>query len=229
METLVLAIHSYPGANGAAHRHYPYWQRSGADSIVGIGTISGLIPQMDNKPDPPCEWPEGMETVNIGGNRYIDGPHLPQRMIDTLQWFIDKREEDYICIIEWDTIFLKPIQRPFFKGISSHLAGGKPHGLACNYFIHNPYLMDAKTALKIINAGNKLIKEGEFVGGSPDTFLGHLTERFNVPLKTDAWTQFSRNSLDNEGDLKKAREAYLAGVDVIHGIKQAHELEFITE
>lgn len=226
---MLLAVHSHPGANNAVYRHYPYWQKSGAETIVGIGTIPGLIRQMDDKPDLPCEWPEGMEFVNIGGNSYIDGKHLPQRLLDTLEWFITERNEDHLCIIEWDTVFFKPIPTPYPKGMSSHLAGGKPWNLACNYFIHNPYLFDRETAGKVLHAGKILIAEGEFVGGSPDTFLGLLTERFSIPLTITHWIEFSRNALDNEGDLEKAREAYLSGVHCIHGIKQHHELEFITK
>lgn len=228
METMsvLLAVMSYPGANHAVDRHYQHWLRAGADAVVGIGTVPGRCRQMDGREDPPCRWPEGMESVEIGGNSYIDGPHLPKRVLDTLKWFLSDRTEDYLCLIEWDTIFLNPLPA-LDSGMSAHLAGGKPWNLACNYFLHNPYCFDRETAQKVVDAGFILLAEGECVGGSPDTFLGWLTERFKISLRTDLWTQFSRNSFDCEGELDRARDAIRAGADVCHGVKHAHELEYI--
>lgn len=226
--SLLLAIHSYPGANEACHRHYQFWKNSGADSIIGIGTVQGLLPQFDNRPDLKCEWPDGMESVEIGGNSYINGPHLPQRLIDTLKWFLSGRQEDFICIAEYDTIFKNPI-KPLPRGLSGHMAGGKPNGLACNYFLHPPWAMDRETAKRMIEGGETLIHEGEYVGGTPDCFIGWLTERFNIPVLTGSWTEFSRNSMDCCGDLEMARNFWREGVDVIHGVKTSQELNFITK
>jgi hypothetical protein len=46
-------------------------------------------------------------------------------------------------------------------------------------------------------------------------------------IQTNLWTEFTRNSLDCAGDLDRARFAYHSGVDVIHGVKQESELEYI--
>jgi hypothetical protein len=41
--------------------------------------------------------------------------------------------------------------------------------------------------------------------------------------------EFSRNRLDVQGDLELAREFRINGVEIIHGLKTEHELDFITK
>lgn len=212
--SLLLAIHSYPSGSGTAKRHWPYFERAGADKIIGVGTVCGYT-----------SWPKGVESVIIGENSYIWEAVLLNRVLDTFEYCLSL-PYDRICIAEYDTVFFNPLPH-LESGMAAHLAGGKPWGLKCNRFFHNPWLVDRQTAHKVIAGGRTLLDEREWVGGTPDCFLGWLTERFEIPVKTDLWTEFSRNSLDLPGDLDAAREAYRNGVDVIHGVKNQVELDYI--
>lgn len=215
---MILLLQSYPAANDAVRRHWPYYFWSDCDELVGIGTTCGN-----------CTWPEGTKSVNIGRNCYIDGAHLPMRLIETLEYGLTT-DHEHLLIAEYDTLFFHPIEvKRMEHGMAAHLAGGKPWGLACNKFYHNPWLIRREVAKKIVVDGRQLLAEGEVTGGSPDCWIGHLTERFGIPVQTDLWRQFSRNSLDIPHDLELARACYRNGIDVIHGVKTQEQLEFILK
>ena len=72
---LLLVIQSYPGATYAVNRQWPFYLNAGAYEIHGIGTT-----------DNGCIWPDGVKSVLIGDNKYIDGKHLPNRLLDTIEY-----------------------------------------------------------------------------------------------------------------------------------------------
>ena len=227
---LLLAVQSYPGANSIVSRHWPYYLKSGATAIHGIGTTDGG-----------CVWPDGVPNVNIGENRYMDGKHLPIRLLDTVEYCLGT-PSSHFAIIEYDSVFFTKI--PEWTGIAAHLAGGQTWGSKASTFIHNPWFLDRPTAETVLSKGRELVglhwetthtwKIGDNGWGygttesSPDVFLAWVCQEANIPVKYDLMTEFSRNSFDREGDLDKARQAYQDGIDIIHGIKTEAELKYIT-
>src|SRR5262252_94019 len=225
----LLAIHSYPGGNAAMERHWEYFQRQGADEVWGIGTTDGK-----------CKWPQDMKfTLDIGANSYIDGPHLALRLVDTVHTFLPL-DWDILMIAEYDTVFFNRIPVEKMKlGLAGYMAGGKTWGSKAEHFYHNPWLFRREIAPHFVELGRKAIEEGVCPGRepgqapvpdcSPDVFFGFIAEELALKVQDDLWTEFSRNSLDRPGDLKEAQKAFRAGVDIIHGIKTKHELEYITK
>lgn len=225
---LVLCIHSFPDGNAAVERHWPYFMHAGADLVLGIATIEGL-----------CRFPETVDkVVKIGCNSYINGPHLPQRLIDTLSYVLDNVGGNYIMVAEYDTVIFKPIKlENMEKELAGHLAGGRTWESKATAFYHNPWLFSRAAAEQFISAGQAAINEG-ICGhitpvaygtpeASPDVFFAYIAERLGLEVQTDLWSEFSRNDLYHRANLELAREAYRNGVDVIHGIKHQHELEYI--
>lgn len=225
---LVLCIHSYPGGNSAVERHWDYFMHAGADLVLGIATFDGI-----------CRFPETVDEVaQIGCSSYINGPHLPQRLIDTLSYVLEKYDPNFILVAEYDTVIFRRIElENLEKELASHLAGGRTWESKATAFYHNPWLFSRAAAEKFIPAGRAAIDEG-ICGhitpvaygtpeASPDVFFGYIAERLELDVQTDLWTEFSRNDLFQRGNLELAREAYLEGVDVIHGIKTQQELEYI--
>lgn len=225
---LVLCIHSFPSGNAALERHWPYFMHAGADLVVGVATIEGA-----------CHFPMGAdEVVKIGCNSYINGPHLPRRLIDTLSYVLENIECNFIMVAEYDTVFFHPIElENMEKELAGHLAGGKTWDSKANAFYHNPWLFSRKAAEQFAVKGLEAICEG--VCGqlspvaygtpeaSPDVFFGYVAEQLGLEVQTDLWTEFSRNDLYERSNLELARERYKEGIDVIHGIKTQQELEYI--
>lgn len=215
--SVLLAIHSYPGANETFARHLPFYRNSGADKIVGISTNGGE-----------CRFPEGIESVEIGNNEYICGPALPARLLDTFEWCLSTEHDHYI-VAEYDVLFFKPI--PPFTGFAAHRAGGKTFGSRPECFVHSPWCCDRPTASRIIYSGRQLIKEGACRQGrpecSPDVFISLACEMARVKIDHNVWKGFTRNSLDCQGDLEMARQHRVDGCHAMHGVKRESELEFI--
>lgn len=209
-EGFLLAIQTYPGANDGLKRHWPYFEKSGASRIVAIGTTDYLC-------SAPCE------IIPIGANKYIDGAHLPQRLVDTIKWCLTQPEDKYL-VCEWDCLFLRPI-KPDFKGFCTCKAGGKLPKTKASSFYHNPWAMDRKTAEQLVVALEEIIADGECTGptASPDVTICLAADNLSLPVNIAHWKQFTRNSLDVPGDLELACEA-VKTVDVIHGVKLAKEL-----
>lgn len=213
---MILAIHSYPGGNEAAARHWPYFLNAGADDIIGIGTTDGG-----------CVWPEDCQFVNIGKNEYMNGPNLCHRLLDTLSFLLTTKH-DHFCIAEYDVVFFSKI--PSFTGVAAHRAGGKTWNSKPSFFIHNPWMIDRKSAMKIIVQGEELIDQCTYgtPESSPDVFLAWVCETAGIRVKFDLLREHTQNCYDIPGSLEAAREAYRKGLNCIHGIKHHHELEFIT-
>ena len=227
---LLLVIQSYPGANDAVNRQWPFYLNAGAYEIHGIGTT-----------DNGCIWPDGVKSVLIGDNKYIDGKHLPNRLLDTIEYCL-KTIFSHFCIAEYDSIFFNKI--PEWTGIAAHLAGGKTCedesrfcGSPTSTFIHNPWFIDRPTAEILLPIGREILQRPELSfewwygspESSPDVFLAWVCQEANIKVKYDLMKEFSRNQLDVPGDLELAREFRINGVEIIHGLKTEHELNFITK
>lgn len=214
--SLLLAIHSYPGANDTVRRHWPYYEKAGADKIVGIDVEGGG-----------CWFPDGIESVRIGDGKYLNGPNLPTRLMETLRWLLTT-DFDYYCIAEYDVLFFAPI--PPFKGIGGHIAGGKTWNGKASYFAHTPWFADRVSAANLVLEMRQILAEGHCTYGSvessPDCFFAYACERLGLPCQ-QLLSEFSRNAYDLPGDLELAREAYRSGVQVLHGVKEKHQLDFI--
>lgn len=214
--SLLLAIHSFPGANAALQRHWPYFERAGADDIWVIGT------------DNAGTWfPPEAGYREIGENKYIDAAHLPTRLVDTFAAMLQS-PHSHLAIAEYDTLIFHRLRWEAMEhGAAAHLAC---NGQVYNCY-HNPWILHREVAAKFVEEGRKVITEGLCGYGtepsSPDCFFGLVACRMQQPVQTDLIKEFSRNSFDCEGDLDRAREAYRSGMDALHGVKKAEELEYI--
>lgn len=216
-EGVLLAIHTYPGGAETLFRHWPYYYLSGATRIVGIGTT-----------DKECKWPVDCEHVNIGKDGYINGPHLPQRLIDTLEWCVKQPEDRYI-IAEYDVLFLGGV--PPWTGAMLHRTGGRPHDAKASQFFHNPWCLDRPTAKRLIVELKEIIREGHckdrWPEASPDVALGFAVDRLKLDY-TPMEHMFTRNSLEEPGALELALKAVREGATVIHGCKTQHAFDCLV-
>ncbi len=73
-----------------------------------------------------------------------------------------------------------------------------------------------------------MIADGDIELGSPDCFLGRMTERFSLPISDCPFPVYSRNSLDIPWQLEEAAEAVKSGAVMIHGVKTAAQLDSLT-
>lgn len=213
----VLAVQTCQRCSGALLRHWPFFLRQEAQYNVVVTTT-----------DTQCDLPDGTLSIPVGKDGYIDGPLLPSRLVDTISKLLDF-PADIIMIAEYDTLICNRIEVEKLDQIAAHHAGNITPVLA---FYHNPWVFDRWMAERFIEEGQKVIDEhlchpGK-VEASPDVFFGRVVERLDQPVQTDLWREFSRNSLDCEGDLERARVAYISGMDVLHGIKTQSELDYIT-
>lgn len=216
---LLCLVQSYPGANEIVLRHLPYYFKSGCDHIVGIGTDGGG-----------CRWPLGMQHTVIGKDSYIDGDHLPRRLVRTFEYGLTLPDWDRCAVIEYDTCFFLPVPDPLPAGLVTQLTGYAAPGTECVEFYHNPWIADRATAGRIVQAGYKMLAAGNIQAGSPDTFLGRLCQLYQIPVDTRCLKYYSRNTIHpGHPWVEEARQARRDGAHVIHGIKDASVLARILE
>lgn len=211
----ILAVHTYPGANDGVKRHYPYYEKAGADRIVGITTEGGG-----------CYWPTE-DTIVIGKNTYVNGPALPVRLVKTLEACLATGASE-IIVIEWDVIFFKPLPDLPGDGVATIKTGHGGPGWRGSGFYHVPWYMNAATARLLVEEGNKLLAAGIYEDGSPDRFICLVMDTAKIPALETVFTRYTRNTIHTPEYLNEAREAYLGGVDAMHGIKTLAQLEFVT-
>lgn len=217
----VLAIQSYPGGTDCLMRHMPYFRNSGADELIVIGTTDGYF-----------RIPKGATGIRIGKDSYLDGDHLPLRLVNTFDQLLDT-EHDVLAVTEYDCVYFKPVDvSKMTEGAAAHMAGRKPWGAIGDKFYHPSWYLTRATAEKFVEEGRAVINEGICKYGSPesspDVFFGLVLERLNIPVQDNLYKEFSRNSLDCEGDLERARLAYRSDFSIVHGIKTEAELAYIT-
>ena len=215
---MILLVQSYPGANDAVKRHYPLWNAQGFERIIGVGTDGGG-----------CTWPGGMESCLIGKDSYIDRDVLPRRLIDTMSFALSLGGWQEAAIIEYDTLLFKQFPSPLPIGLSAHLAGGRHHDLKGTAFYHNPWVAPRQVWQQIRNAGQSMIDRGDIEDGSPDTFLGWLVESYGIPVFSNTWFGYSRNTIHTPEWIAEAREARLRGATAIHGVKTKEVLDGILK
>lgn len=213
-----LAILTCNRGNDALKRHWPYFLRQEADYNYVITTENTH-----------CEVPEGGHEIKVGVDNYINGSHLPLRLINTLKHLLGTHSE-IIIVTEYDTVIFNRIKvENIRKDAAGHLAGNYAQDYG---FYHNPWVFTRGSARRFADEGVKAVNEGICAEGryesSPDVFFGIVCYRAGLQVHTDLWKEFSRNSLDRHGDKDLAKRAYRSGVDVIHGIKTKDELDFIT-
>lgn len=213
---MILGVQSYPKANGAIQRHWPYFERAGCEEIAGIGTT-----------DEKCWFPDGIRHERIGADLYIIGKHLPNRLLRSFEMLL-KSKHDWLCLAEYDVLFLREIPKDLPKGLTAHMAGGKPFNCHCNMFLHGPWICDRETASKIVEVGNAILATSE-VDPSPDCFLGQIVERGDIPIHTDILKSYSRNTINQWDWIMEARAAISSGAICIHGVKQQEVLDAIVK
>jgi hypothetical protein len=216
MNKLALAIQTFPGANEAFRRHWHHFLKSGADEYIPITTTDGG-----------CWSPEGTIPEMIGANIYIQGAHLPMRLLRTLQR-LRETKCDWFCVAEYDVLLLRPIPRDLPEGITTHLAGHKMPGHHCEHFYHNPWVMDRETAEVVVRVGYELIA-AKTIDASPDCFLGQIIDKAKIPVHTDILKSYSRNTIHGETWIAEARAAVDAGAVCVHGVKDQQTFDALTK
>lgn len=225
--SVLLAIMSYPGGNETLQRHLPYFRRQAPEWIYVISTDN------DTQEKPPETFAKRL----IMRDSYIDGDHLPLRMIETINDLL-LAPWNILILAEYDTVFFNRIRVEAMEhAVAGHRAGGKTWGSKAEAFYHNPWIFHREAAIKFVAEGREAIKEGicgkkgpDAYGtaeASPDVFFGYVCEKLGLPVQDNLWTQYSQNSFDIPGRLEEAREAVRNGIDVVHGIKTQAELNFI--
>lgn len=227
MSKTLVCIQSYGKARDTVHRHFPFYKKSGCD-LLGVNTA-----------DAPHDWPEGIPTVNIGKDAYLNGTDfLCRRLLETMAYCLrEKKFEQYshFMFVEHDAVFTNktPLEKP---GLLTPYPGFNPKewGLNSIWFIHTPYWADRGTCEMIVRTGYELLSQGIFDKGNPDSFIGSIIEEADIPwTHFDKFQTFSVNSgsLSEEpfkGPLRcSVREHIMKGAFYIHGLKTPEELEFI--
>lgn len=223
---MILLVQTYPGGNQTLQRNWPFFLDCGADRIWVIKTVEG-----------DCWCPPDTLSVTIGTNKYIDGSHLPQRLVDTVEFGLHASDDSHILVAEYDTLILSPIRyKAMEHAVASHRAGSATWGSKVNSFYHNPWLFKREFAKRFVDEGRVVIAEGipdrqrgqpPPPEASPDVFFALVCERLGQPVQIDLWSEYSRNGYDLPGHLEEAREARLNGIGVIHGLKSRVEYEVV--
>lgn len=224
MKDTLLAIHSYAGANGMVKLLWPYYKMSGCD-ILGIGRTNAK-----------CEWPELVPSVDVGEDPFKPwcehrSDNLPRRLIETLEVCLNDYPQyhDY-CIVEWDSIFVKPLESHTGGLVSVPCVVGKPWkdiGFTSNVSFLGPWWFDKTTALQAIATGRMLLDQGKIEFGSPDFFLGLIADISG--FKYSALPVYFQMALDHPRFVGEARQHYQdRDVFYIHGIKTPQMLESVV-
>jgi len=213
----VLCVQTYPGANATFLRHLPFYRNAGASEILAITTD-----------DRECVVPQGVTEFQTGRNQYIEGRHLSKRLVDTVAAALD-RAADRVAVIEYDAIFLREIPADLPAGVHAVLAGGSFPNFKCSRFYHCPWIFDQASAQRFVEMGGEFIEAGEIEHGSPDMFLGLVTECVDIPVHDLRISQrsYSVNSLDIPHQRMEARQAIKDGALSVHGVKDQKQLDFI--
>lgn len=212
-----LAVFTCEKGSEALKRHWPYFERQKADLLYCISTT-----------DKYCVLPDVViPSIAVGKDDYINGPHLPMRLVDAIRECL-KLKWDILMLCEYDTVMFNriPVEQ-MSQPMAAHLAGHLPE----YHFYHNPWCFTREAAESFSKEGLAVVMSGICSYGSkessPDVFFGLVCKRMGMEIQHDLWREFSRNRMDNPGDLDLARACYRDGFSVIHGVKTAEELEYI--
>lgn len=221
MKKTLLAIHSYAGANHMVSVLWPYYKVAGCD-ILGIGRTNAQ-----------CLWPEAMQTRDIGEDPFKpwsqhQTDNLCRRLIDTLDVCLrDFTQYSDYCIIEWDSIFVKPLPEHSGGFISVPCGVENWPGFKAKVAFLGPWWFDKDSAKKAIDKGRELIANGDIEKGTPDFFIGRVVELTGIPYK--AIPVVFQMEFNTPQFIEDARKHYLAkDVYYMHGIKTEQQLKAIV-
>ncbi len=177
----------------------------------------------DNSPE---LWPETLPLINLGPDRGRGNPHLCRNWVNTWKyWLADERFLQYeaACIVEYDCVFIKAPPE-FTGGIWATFAGGPYPGLLANQFYHPPWFADRVAAAKLVECGEKMIRDNDTERGYTDFFLGRMKDLFSLTI-TPIPGVYSRNTMDQKSDQDLARSLIKEGrLFMVHGIKNRAQL-----
>lgn len=210
---LLLAVQAYPACSHRLEAHWPFYEKAGADLIIGIGTDGGG-----------CKWPKACtEHVEVGADCYISNSHLPKRLIDTMRFMLCLNFERF-CIIEWDCLFFQPL--PVIEGLAAFHAGNQLDGMRTQKFYHTPWCFDVESGNAFLKKADELLPLVSGHECSPDVFFGWVCQEAGLPV-AQPWTGFTRNTIESAADAELARDAYRNGAMAIHGIKSRATLDHV--
>jgi hypothetical protein len=225
MKTLI-AILAHQEASSTLARHWPYYELAGCD-ILGIGRCDKAV-----------TWPSGKEvrsliaTTSIGMDGYAGGSNHLDRFIRLLDYFLESSFFDRysdICVIEYDSIFVKLLQEHPGQGALLTTLAGVGDGrdfAACPYF-HCPWWLDRSAADHVSEVGKRMLKNKLWERGFLDRWLGLMVELYGIQwAPAPSW---SVNAIDSPEWVAQARLAIKEGAVFVHGIKTAQQLRDVTE
>lgn len=227
MSKTLVVIQSYGKARDTVHRHWEFYKKAGCD-ILGVNTK-----------EKPHDWPENCPTVDIGEDHYLNGTDfLCRRLLETIAYVLrEKKFEHYthFMFVEHDAVFIRklPEEKP---GLVTPYPGFCPKewGLNSLWFIHTPYWADRATCQRIVETGYELLSEGIFDKGNPDSFIGSIIARADLPwehfpkFKTFSVNSGSLSEDPMKGPLRVSiRQHIKEGCFYVHGLKTPEELDFI--
>jgi hypothetical protein len=169
------------------------------------------------------DWPEDIFILKAGTDAYMDSGrpwNHTGRLIDTFDCFLQFFDDhDFVCIIEYDSIFLKPIPALSANKLTSPNTECDPAwGAAARRFYTSPWIADKAVASKIVATGRRLISEKRFDNGSPDVFLGLVLDHVEIEIEQAPWA-VSVNGIDGMNRLDELVQAARSGIAFIHGIQ----------
>ena len=167
----VLAILAHQSAQPTIDDFAPRWKQLDADLVCYV---------------PLGETITGIDDVRHIGCSAHAGNIVFTRFLQTLTNLLGSPNEWFI-VAEYDTVNLRPkLPAMHFGAITSHLVMARPHNLApgemqlCSL---SPWVMDRRTMLDFIEAGNDLLKTDpncESVSGLLDRWIGLVIQHGDI-------------------------------------------------
>ncbi len=87
--------------------------------------------------------------------------------------------------------------------------------------------MRADTARRLLEVGHQLVDSLDIENGMPDCFMGRCVDVGRIPVIENHFQRYTQNTIHTPEQIAQAREARLAGVHAIHGIKTTLQLNAI--
>lgn len=217
MSNPLLVIQGYKKAEERIHRHWPYFLKASCD-IFGMDRINGKV-----------NWPKErlVGTGSWGHDAYVGPGDLIGFLVACLVGLSAKY--DSVCIIENDSIFVRPLPAHPGIGMVATLGGHRSNGdgFRGEHFYHTPWYFHRDSIPMVIECAARMQRAQLLEHGFPDRFLGLMVDLYSLPV-THAQA-FSVNTIDRPHYVAEARKAIQAGAFYVHGIKTAEQLRQVTE
>lgn len=208
MSRKALVVFTYSGQQQMLERHLPFFRKGGADIIL-------VSPR-----DEPVTAPDDCTALNVGSSEHY-GQSLMQRMNIGIK--CAAADYDTIAVVEGDSIVLGPIHDAQPEGIDCFLYDSEQPPWKAPHYVHWPWLMSRKTAMRVAAEFHTLISLKDIERGFPDRMLGYAAHRAGIPLRHRPDITYSRNLIDTPEYVAQARDAIAGGAVFVHGVKtQAH-------